>query len=195
MQPENTNTPFEHKSDDGDTTLPSVPEEPRGADGEAVVPRPREKGIVGWSAQEYIEHNHGGGWYFVLTLVTAALAASAFFISGRDYFTAVIIVVLGIIVGVAAGRKPRIIDYEITASGIRAGEKHYNYKLFKSFALIRDEDLSSINLLPTKRLMPPLSIYLPPPDEQQIVEALSRHLPYEERQMDPVERLSRRLRF
>lgn len=184
MQDNSGNTPFVYKPG-GENSVPAEP----------VVPRPRQAGAVTWTASEYIEHEHGGGWYFGLTLATAALAAAAFFLSGRDYFAAGVIAVVGIIVGVAASRKPRVIQYELTDSGIQAGDKLYPYKNYKSFGLISEGSISSLSLQPLKRLAPPLAVYLPTRDSQKIVDALGQYLPYEERKPDSVDRLARRLRF
>jgi hypothetical protein len=43
--------------------------------------------------------------------------------------------------------------------------------------------------------MPPISAYFAPKDEERITKILGNYLPYEERKLDNVERLSRRLRF
>jgi hypothetical protein len=107
----------------------------------------------------------------------------------------VIIAFVGIIVGVSAGRKPRQMEYEISSSGLRIGEKSYPYSLFRTFSVIRDGALSSISFSPIKKLMPPISAYFAPKDEERITKILGNYLPYEERKLDNVERLSRRLRF
>lgn len=155
---------------------------------------PGAKGPVSWSASEYIDHTHGIGWYAVLAVGTIGLGVGIYFLT-KDYFAAGVIAILGVIVGVFAARKPKEITYDISSSGIKVGEKSYNYSQFKSFSLIREGSLSSINLLPLKKFMPPISAYFPPNDEQRIVNSLGNYLPYEERKMDGVDRLTRRLRL
>jgi hypothetical protein len=103
--------------------------------------------------------------------------------------------VVGVIVGVFAGHKPKQIQYEITESGLGVNGKNYPYNAFKSFTVLREGNLSSVNLIPLKRFMPPVSAYFEPKDEPKITEALGNHLPYENRKMDGIDRLSRRLRL
>ena len=61
--------------------------------------------------------------------------------------------------------------------------------------MIDEGALSSVNLIPLKRFLPPVSAYYEDKDEKKITDALGDHLPYEPRKLDMVERLSRRLRL
>ncbi|MEX1995414.1 MAG: hypothetical protein WD887_01405 [Candidatus Saccharimonadales bacterium] len=149
---------------------------------------------ISWSASEYIDHTRGAGWYGLLVLATAALTAGIYFIT-RDYFASGTIPIIGVVVGVFASRKPRQLSYELSESGFRVGQKTYPYNQFKSFSIIRDGALLSINLLPIKRFMVPVSAYFDAADEEKITDTIGVHLPYEERSMDGVDRLSRRLKF
>ena len=149
---------------------------------------------VTWTASEYIEHQRGITWYGSLALATLALAAAIYFLA-KDYFATGTIVVLGIIVGAFVGHKPRQVQFELSDSGLRAAEKSYSYNLFKSFAVVREGNLISLNLTPIKRFMPPVSAYFDPKDEQKITNIIGEHLPYEERKPGAVDRLSLRLRL
>src|SRR5436190_17724153 len=147
-----------------------------------------------WTASEFIEHERGFGWYLVLIFSTVAVAAITYLLT-KDFIAVGVIVVVGIIAAIAVGRKPRQLQYQLTANGIQVGEKQYNYSEFRSFSIIREENLSSIQLTPIKKFMIPVSAYFGPGDEERIVDIIGQHLPYEERQMELVDRLSRRLRF
>ena len=149
---------------------------------------------VSWSASEYIDHTRGVGWYTALILGTAGLTGAIYLIT-RDYFASATMPIIGLVVGVFASRKPQQVKYELSGSGIRVGEKPYSYNLFKSFSIIRDGALLSVNLLPTKRFMMPVSAYFDSTDEEKITATIGNHLPYEERGMDGVDKLSRRLKF
>ncbi|MGH7157140.1 MAG: hypothetical protein ACREGG_03465, partial [Candidatus Saccharimonadales bacterium] len=149
---------------------------------------------VSWEASEYIDHPHGAGWYTVLTLITAVLA-TVIYIAAKDKIATGTIVVVGIIVGVFASHKPGQAKYEITNSGLIINGKIYSYGDFKSFSIIREGALSSVNLLPLKRFMPPVSAYFESGDEDKITDAIGNYLPYDDRKLDAIERLSRRLRL
>ena len=177
----------------GGTAVADKPAPPPAA-GAARPPRPPANTNLTWTASEYIEHQRGASWYFMLAVITAALAGGTYFLT-KDYFAIAAIVIVGIIVGVFARRKPRELSYELNNDGLRVGEKIYSYSLFKSFAIVRDGQLNSVQLLPIKRFMPPISAYFSAADEEKIVDTIGQYLPYEERQLDAIDRLSRRLRF
>lgn len=149
---------------------------------------------VTWTASEYIDHTRGATWYLALIGGTIALSALVYLVT-KDYFATCIVGFMGAVVGVFSRQKPKQVIYELSSSGLKAGEKVYPLNLFKSFALIREGILSSVNLIPIKRFMPPLSIYFDLSDEQKIVSLLGSHLPLEEGGLDTIERLARRLRF
>jgi hypothetical protein len=147
-----------------------------------------------WQAPEFIEHPHGAGWYLMLTLGTAVIAALVY-LTSKDIFATGTIAIVGIIVGVFAKHKPGMADYELNTRGLKVNGKSYPYSSFKSFTVLSEGALSSVNLHPLKRLMPPITAYFDPADEEKILASIGDHLPYEQRPMDAVDRLSRRLRL
>jgi hypothetical protein len=190
------NSPWQYKPDGGKT-----PQEPENADigddetgGEATVPKSRAAHSVSWEAVEFIEHPHGSTWYGLLVISTAVMAVIVYLIS-KDIFATVIITLVGVIVGVFAGHKPGQVKYEVSDEGLRLNNKLYKYSDFKSFSVFHEGDLSSATLFPLKRFVPPVTAYFVPADEKKIVEAFGNYLPYEDRQLDAVDRLTRRLRL
>ena len=150
---------------------------------------------ISWTTSEYIEHQRGLSWYLLLVLITAVLATVIYFIANKDLFAAGTIVVLGLIVGAFAGRKPSQITVELSVGGINVGQRSYGYNLFKSFSILHDGSLTSLNLTSVKRFMPPVSAYFDPKDEKRITNLLGEHLPFEERKASAIDRLSFRLRI
>jgi len=149
---------------------------------------------VSWTASEYIDHKQGAGWFTALMLATLILAAIVYLIT-KDYFATTIIVIVGILVGVFARRAPRELNYELSADGLKIEDKLYPLHGFKSFTIIEEGPVGSLEFMPLKRFMPPVSAYFELADQKKIVAVLQNYLPYEDRQLDGVERLSRRLRF
>ena len=129
-----------------------------------------------------------------MLLVIAALGGVMYLVS-KDYFAIATIVIIGLVVGFVAGRKPQQVAYELSASGLRVGPKLYPHGIFKSFAIVMDGALNSILLVPVKRFMPPVSVYYAAADEEKIVDILGNYLPYEDRGLDAIDRLTRRLHF
>ena len=148
---------------------------------------------ISWTASEFIEHKKTSGWYFVLFLATIGLAAAAFFVA--DLVASIMIIVAAVLFGIIASRKPRELTYIINSSGITVGNKKFPYASFKSFSLIQEGGIQSIWLLPAKRFDPGLSIYFAPTEGQNIVNLLGTFIPYEDRKLDPVDKLMHRLRF
>lgn len=149
---------------------------------------------VSWSASEYIEHQRGGSWYFLLAVGTAAIAV-IIYLWTKDYFATGIIIAAGVILGSVARWKPKQVDYELSSSGLQAGERFYPLKQFKTFSIVHEGHLSSLVLNPLKRFMPPISVFFDEEDEGKIVETIGDHLPMEESSTDRIDRITRRLRF
>lgn len=186
------NSPWAYKPDG--KTVSQQPPLPSPGQRAAAPARPAGDMVVTWSASEYIDHTRGGGWYSALIAGTAGLAALVYLIT-QDYFAVGVTIVLGIIVGFFSTQKPKQQTYELSLTGLKAGDKTYPYTSFKSFAIIHENALYSLNLIPVKRFMPPISVYFDPSQEKKIVEIIGTHLAYEEGSLDTIERLSRRLRF
>jgi hypothetical protein len=155
---------------------------------------PSDIGSVHWTASEFIDHDKRAGWFIGLAAAAAVACVLVYFVT-HDTIATVMIVVAAALFGVTAGRKPNTLDYNLDSSGIKIGSKLYEYNFFKSFSVIEEGALSSIQLTPLARFSPPISLYYPPEQEDQILNTLSNYLPHEERHRDPVDRLMRRIRF
>ena len=154
----------------------------------------RRSKTISWTASEYIEHQRGAGWYLSLVVITAAVAVVLYLLT-KDYFATGVIVALGIIVGASVGRKPQQLSFELSSSGLKAGEKIYSYNLFKSFSILHEGAQTSLIFIPVKRFMPPVSAYFESKDEDKITSLVGERLPYEERSPSAIDRLSFRLRL
>lgn len=149
---------------------------------------------VSWTASEFIAHEKAAGWYLLLAVATVALAAIVYFLT-KDKITAGMVIFVAIMFGVVAARKPRVLDYEVGAAGVRIGSKLYPYQLLKSFSIVQEGAVSSVVLMPLRRFMPSLTLYYPPDQEEAVLDTLGGYLPQEERSSDPIDRLMRKVRF
>jgi hypothetical protein len=149
---------------------------------------------VQWTASEFIAHHKDASWY--LTLAAAVLVASGLiFMFTKDLISVVTTLIVGLLFGVIANKKPRQLTYMIDVRGITVGEKLYPYALFKSFAVHQEGMVSSINLMPLRRFMPDLTIYYPPENEAEVLTTLADYLPHDQRKEQSVDRLMKRFRF
>jgi hypothetical protein len=168
-----------------------APTEPKTS---AIKAAPAHEGAVSWTASEYISHDKPSGWYVSVGLGAAVLAIAIYLLT-HDALSAGVVVVVGIIFGILAARQPRTLPYAVDHAGITIGQKFYSYGDFKSFAIVDEDAIYSIMLLPMKRFMPGVSLYYPPDQEDEILDMISTYLPHEPRQADVVDRLARKLRF
>jgi hypothetical protein len=189
MAPENQDL---YKKEGAGTAVAEAPPAPSP---DPAAPEPPTGGSsVTWTASEYLHHDKGIGWYALLFLATVGLAAGVYFVT-KDYFATGAIAVLGIVVGVFATRKPGQMNYELSDRGLTVGQKSYSFGQFKSFSVIRSEGPSYISLMPIKKFMPPVEAYFAPADEEKITDLLGKHLPYDERRVSSIDRLSRKLKL
>lgn len=149
---------------------------------------------VNWTASEFIAHHKSTNWYMALAGIGFLITVIVFLIT-RDIFSTAVVIVGTVLFGVMASRQPRQMPYQVDTHGIIIGQKGYPYGDFRSFSVVDEGPFSSIVFMPLKRFQPPLSIYYPPEEENEIVEVLAQHLPMHEHQHDLTEQLMRRIRF
>ncbi len=152
------------------------------------------KDTVRWEASEYVDHEKANGWYGILAFGAVVVMVLVYLLS-KDIFATVMIAIAVILFGVVAARKPRTLSYLVDQKGIKIADKLYTYENFKTFSVIQDGAIHSIQLLPLKRFMPPLVLYYPPDQEQDVVETLGRYIPYQDKAQDTFDRLMARIRF
>lgn len=148
---------------------------------------------VTWTASEYVQHDKQAAWYLVLIVATVLLLALAIFMKAWTF--ALLVVVMGIGIGVLAGRPPHSVRYTLSEYGLRIDEKNFSYHDFRAFGVVQDAAMYSIVLIPNKRFMPAVSVYFPSEMGEQIVDIFGAFLPMEHVELDMVEKLARKLRF
>lgn len=153
-----------------------------------------DKDTIRWEASEYVDHEKANGWYGVLALGAVVIMALVYVLT-KDIYATVMVAIAVILFGVVAARKPRTLMYLVDQTGIKIADKLYVYENFKTFSIIQDGAIHSIQLLPLKRFMPPLVLYYPPDQEKDVVETLGRYIPYQDKGQDTFDRLMARIRF
>lgn len=149
---------------------------------------------INWTASEFIAHEKSASWYGILAL-TGLVAAGLDYLITRDIFSTVVILFAAVAFGVFAGRKPRTQEYNLSRLGIQIGVKSYSFQDFKTFSISEEGAIASVIFMPLKRFMPPLTLYVAPDMEDQVVDYLSAFLPFEQHKADAVDSLLRRIHF
>lgn len=158
------------------------------------VPPSSLRDVLSWTASEYAAHAKSSAWYVQLLLVTVIACALSYLLM-HDWVVVATIIIAAVLFGIAAGKKPRVLNYGVTNAGVIIGQKQYPYGLFKSFSVIQEGPIRSIFLMPAKRFNPPMSMYYPPEEERSILETLGTHLPQEAREQDAIDRFMHKIRF
>src|SRR5690606_16687884 len=136
---------------------------------------------------EFVAHQKGAGWYLLLAVIAIAGAAAIYLLTG-DMVAAGVILFAALAFGIFAARKPRVLRYRVDRDGLHIEDKLYHYGNFKSFAVVEEDAIHSVLLLPMKRFMPALTVYYAPEDEPKIVDALADYLPLQPAQNDLIDR-------
>jgi hypothetical protein len=169
------------------TTVPDLP----ASNGSVAAPGTDS---VTWTASEFIDHDKSPLWYIVLTTGTVVVCALIYLLF-HDAISAIVIAILAAILGVAASRKPRIVDYRLDRGGLTIGRTFHPYGNFRSFAVVDEGAFASITLLPVKRFALPTSVYFSPEDEHIILDLLAHHLPLQPGELGVIDELMRNLHF
>ena len=149
---------------------------------------------IKWSASEFVAHDKNIAWYTILILVTLLLAVIVYLLT-RDKISTAIVILAGIIFGIYAARKPRLLNYKLDNSGLTIQSKSFNYDSLKSFVVVENSAIPNVILTPLKRFMPSLSMYLDPSSGEAVIKVLSERLPQDLHQQDFIERFLLRIRF
>jgi len=170
------------------------PSQWQGAQQEQPAPAQAANGTVKWTAAEYVEHNKTSMWYALFAGATVGVTIVIYIIT-KEILATLVILVTGGSVAFFANRPPTSRNYEISHEGIKIDDKHYSLEDFKSFSVVEEGVKDSIWLQPVKRIMPFIIIYFSPQDEDRIVNVLGALLPHEPRELDHLDRLTKKLRF
>ena len=190
---------WQGRQDEADTPQDLAPHESRyvGADledeGFQEEPELHIEPIT-WQASEYIHHEKQFTWFMGLLSVTGVLVAIAVFLV-QSWTFAILVCVMAAATIVYARRPPRVLNYTLSGDGLHIDQRLYSFEDFRSFAVVQDGPLYSIMLIPVQRFMPAVIVYFPTENGEAIVDAFGEVLPMEQRELDALDKLVRKLRF
>lgn len=149
---------------------------------------------LSWSASEYVAHEKSAGWYGIFFAGSLGIVFLVYLVT-RDVLASIVVLLSCSAISVYAARKPGTNNYVLDENGIKVQDKFYPYGVFRSFSLVEEGAINSIWLKPLKRLSPIVVMYFSPEDEQKIIDVLANFLPHEERELDAIDKFSKRMRF
>lgn len=150
--------------------------------------------LLSWEAPEFVYHPKSLLWHIVAISAVSILIIASLFM--KQWLAAFVFIILGFLIFRYAEVKPRSIEISLTNVGIKVGDVFYPYNKLKSFWLVYEPPIKTLNLEATKRFSPLITIQLEDTDPFLVKNILRDHLLEEpERTEDLIDRVSRFLRF
>lgn len=149
---------------------------------------------VVWTASEYISHEKSIGWHGLLFIAAVILAIIVFLFS-NDKLAVLVILMSAAAMSVYARKKPSLKSYVLSSEGVSVDGRFFPYAEFRSFSIIEEGAVYSIWLKKLQRFSPPVVIYFSTENEEMIQGILEYYLPFEEKNLDLIDRASKRIRF
>lgn len=132
-------------------------------------PRPEK---ISWRHSEHVHKEKTTDWYWSVGIVAAGgVFLSIFF---QNFLFAVIIILFVVTSFALTKREPKILPFEISRKGVRAGNVLYPYSLLESFWVI-DEEVEDVILFRSKKPLSPI-IVIPYSSEEIDPELLRDYL-------------------
>ena len=137
-----------------------------------------EPRAVTWEAPEHHYVEKGNDWYFALVIIVVALIIAALLFN--NVLFALLIGLAGGALMVSAARRPEIIEFAVTARGIRIGEELYPYSTLEGYH-IDEEDYKGPHLLvrSSHHFEPLLVLPLPADHVEDIEHIIKDRIPEE----------------
>ncbi|MCA9327488.1 hypothetical protein KDA14_03090 [Candidatus Saccharibacteria bacterium] len=143
-----------------------------------------------WTAQEYEHDERGLTWYFAY-LFGSGLVGVIVYLLTKDVVSAVVVFIAAAGLIYVVARKPREQTFVLDDGRLGIGKSVYALQTFKTFSV--DEHGKNIVLLPMKRFLPPITLYVGEEYRDTVAEYLSHYLPNEQHAPDAVDRLLRKI--
>ncbi|MHB1864877.1 MAG: hypothetical protein ACYCPS_01770 [Candidatus Saccharimonadales bacterium] len=161
---------------------------------EELTPSSDDEPLFNWSSPDSFSARKDIVWYLVLILVTLIVAAGIYLIT-KDKITTSVIIVSGILVGIYASKKPRLVNYQVTKYGFTVNGRYHRFGEYRSFSIVHHGEGRSAILTPLKRFMPYMYIYFASDIEQKIESILTDVLPKETSRKDALDKIIRKIGY
>lgn len=168
--------------------------DPEASDDDNSVESESDSVLLRWKAHEYIQHAHTPVWFIWLGLVSLALVAIAIFWIKSLTF-AILVPVMAVALVVYNRRQPALLDYTLTKKGLYVNDKIYPYADFKSFSVLTQGGVNSVQLLPRKRFQLGQTVYFPSEVGEPLVDMLASRLPMQTAKPDLYDQIITKLRM
>lgn len=147
-----------------------------------------------WQAPDAIVGNKDKNWYIYFGIVVAVLVILSIMMRSWS-FTFLIAVSAVSIILLRATSKVNQVTYSVSSKGFYIGSLLHEYHNFKSFGVLKENNIYSIIFIPRKRFSPSVSILFPQTEGEKIVDIVGAYLPMKEVKLDMIDEIVRKLRL
>ena len=148
------------------------------------------KTLISWKAEEFVQAERSGSWYWVGGIIALALVVLA--VLFQQWLLAVIVILLALIIFQLSRAKPAVVETKITEKGIVYREKFYPFADFKSFGIVENQNRLEVDA--TKAFGRSLSLPLDEADQERITTLLEQHLEKVEKKETFIDKFSKTLK-
>lgn len=131
--------------------------------------------IISWEAPEYKHYEKNLGWY--TTLIAVAILVIGYELLQRDFFAAIVMLILAGFVWFFSRQKPKTITISLSGKGVHLDELQIPYQQIKHFWIVNNERHKTLNIETTAYLNNLLVLELETQDPETLRQFLLRVLP------------------
>ena len=150
--------------------------------------------LISWKAPEFIFHKKSLAWHASIIIFNVMIITILALM--KQWLSIPVFLLLGFLLFKYAEVKPRMIEIGISNIGVKVGDNFYPYNRLKSFWLVYEPPIKTLNFETTKRFTSLISIQLEDADPFLIKSILKDHILEElERTEDFIGKIARLLKF
>ena len=159
-----------------------------------VNPSNADVPLFGWETPEFVQYQKGKRWFVIALIIFIGLVIFAAFT--KQWLMAAVIVLTGAVVFIFTQQKPKTVPFAVSQMGIIFGDRFYPFSEIKSFWVVYEPQVKTLNFELTRRLSTVLTVQLLDQDPLPIRKFLKKHLPEDKsRGEETSDRISRFLKL
>lgn len=130
--------------------------------------------LISWNAPTHFYVEKKPDWYWIVGIITLALAVVAFLFG--QIITGIFVIVAAVALVLHASKPPRIISCQINDRGLVVDNVLYPFLTLESFWIPHDQFPPKMILKSRKLFMPFIIIYIDEIDPEQVREVMLRYI-------------------
>ncbi len=130
--------------------------------------------LITWQAPTHIHREKRTDWYWVVGIITLALATVSFMFG--EVITGLFIIVAAVALVLHASHPPHLVTYTINDRGIQADDTLYPFLTLESFCIPHDHVPPRLLIKSRKVFMPLIVIYIDEVDPEDVRTVLLKYI-------------------